>query len=172
MILKTPPLNSSEEQREARREKNPFTREDGISISIMILSLAERKLIAKWHLGASGEQTELLPPHKDKWYIAENTFPFSTVLFNTCVVQSKRIVPVWELCPVWFAFRKLARDSAEPQPLTAPAPRQPQLSQIRRTLGHGRGLLFCSSQLLCIPPTYGNSSFVSHRLVLLATTER
>lgn len=98
MILKTPPLNSSEEQRKARREKNPFTCEDGISI--MIFSLAERKLIAKWYLSASGEQTELLPPHKYEWYIAGKTFPFSTVLFNTCVVQSKRIVPIWELCRV------------------------------------------------------------------------
>lgn len=77
-IFKTPPPNSSEEQRVGGEYS--FTREDGISTSIMIFSLAKRKLIAKWYLDASGEQTELLPPRKGEWYIAKKTFPSGTVL--------------------------------------------------------------------------------------------
>lgn len=63
----------------------------------MIFSLAKRKLIAKWYLSVPGEQTELSPLHKDEWYTAKKAFPFGTVLFNTCVVQSERTVPAREL---------------------------------------------------------------------------
>lgn len=84
----------------------------------MIFTLAKRKPAAKWYLGASGEQTEQLPPHKDEWYIVKKTFPFSTVLFNTCVVHRKGTVPGWELCRVVRVGKP--RDSAEPQALTAP----------------------------------------------------
>lgn len=34
---------------------------------------------------------------EDKWYIAKKLISFSDVLFNTCLVRSRRTAPVWEL---------------------------------------------------------------------------